>query len=169
MLGRPQPQDIQQQRLVVAFPPVVEEAGFRLPAVRHRIPLGLCPLPTGTAVERVVKFMDFALVVATGVVIGPRRQRASQQESAIQCRQFALPGATAGLHVEKMIVKTLVAGRVRLRPLRAVPEEKQRRQHSLHHGGLRHESAFDADRVAGQSEAGRSNAQWSIFRGLVDH
>src|ERR1019366_7099242 len=86
---RAQPQDIQQHRLVVAFPTVGEEAAFRLPAVRDRCTLVLRPLPIGAAIERVGEYADFTLVGCTGVEINPRRQRASYQKSTIHCRQFA--------------------------------------------------------------------------------
>src|SRR3990170_8504558 len=92
---RTETQNVEQQSFVVAFPPVVEEAAFWLPAVRHRCTLVLRPLPIGAAIERVAKGADFTLVYCTVVEIDARRQRAGQQECAIHCRQFALPGATA--------------------------------------------------------------------------
>jgi hypothetical protein len=126
-------------------------------------------LPIGAAIERVAKGADFTLVSRTGVEIHSRRQRAGQQEGAIHRRQLALPGATAGLHVEKMIVKPLVAGGVGLGALRALPEKTQRRKRSLHRGGPRHEAALYPDRIRRQRKAGGGDARGPIRRGLVDH
>ena len=169
MSRRTQPQDVQQQRLVVAFPAVLEEAAFGLPAVRDGRAAVLRPLPIGTAIERVGEGADLMLVGRIRVKVHPCRQRARQQKRAVYRRQFALPGAPAGLHVEKMIVEALVAGRVGFGALRAVPEKTQRRQRSLDRGGARHESALDRHRVGCQREAGGGDAGRPICFGLVDH
>ena len=83
MSRRAQPQDVQQQRLVVAFPSVVEESTFGLPAVRNRCTLVLCPLPIGAPIKRVGKGADLLLVNVVRVEINPRRQRTRQQKSTI--------------------------------------------------------------------------------------
>ena len=130
-------------------------------------------MPIGAAIERVAEGADFALVGCIGVEIDPRRQRAGQQEGAIHCRQLALPGAPAGLHVEKMIVEAVVAGGVGLGALRAVPEESQRGQRSFHRGGARDESALYPDRIRRQRKpvaamlAGQSGAVLSITSPLA--
>ena len=168
MSGRAEPHHIEQQRLIVAFPAVLEEAAFGLPAVRDRCALILRPLPIDAAIERIGEGADFMLVGGVRTKIRSRRQRTCQQKGAIYCRQFALPGAPAGPHVEKMIVEALVAGRVRLGALRAVPEEAERRERSVYRCSARHESAGDSHRVGRQREAGGGNAGGPIRRSLVD-
>src|SRR5664279_2913677 len=80
-----------------------------------------------------------------------------------------MPGAPASLHVEKMIVKALVAGRVGFGALRAVPEKAQRHQRAFYRRGARHKSTLDSHRVRCQREAGGSNTGRPTCFGLVDH
>ncbi len=169
MSGRAEPQDIQQQRLIVAFPTVLEKSAFRLPAMRHRCATVLRPLPIRTAVERVGEGADVRLVGRIRIKIHSCRQCAGQQQRTIHCRQFALPGASAGLHVEKMIKKALIAARIWFGALRAVPEKTQRGQRSRYRSGTPHKSVLDSHRICRQREAGGGNAGRPIRRGLVDH
>lgn len=169
MNGRAEPQDIQQQRLIIAFPAVVEKSAFRLPAVRHCCLMVLRPLPIGSAIERVGEGTDVMLVGRIRIKIHSCRQCARQQQRAIHCREFALPGASAGLHVEKMIIEALIAARVGLGALWTVPEKTERGQRSLHRRGTRHKSVLDSHRVCRQGEAGGGNAGGPIRRSLVDH
>jgi hypothetical protein len=126
-------------------------------------------LPIGTPVKRVGEDADFILVGDVRVKIHSRCQRTRQQKGAVNGGQFALPGASAGPHVEKMVIEAMVARSVGFRALRAVPEKPQRVQRSFYCRGARHESALDTDRIAGQGEAGGGDARGPIRRGLVDH
>ena len=145
-----------------------ELAIHRSPAVRHRSAPVLRPSPIGTAIPRLAEIANFRLVRSVGVEIHPCGQGARQQKRAIDRRQFALPGATTGLHVEEMIVEPVVARRIRSRSLRAVPEEAQRGKGSFHRAAPRHVTALDRDRIAGQGETGRSDAGGPVCRILVD-
>jgi hypothetical protein len=80
-----------------------------------------------------------------------------------------MPGAPTGPHVEKMIIKALVAGGVGFWALRAVPEKAQRGQRSFYRRGAGHKSALDSHRVSCQREAGGGNTGGPIRCGLVDH
>ena len=166
--GRAERKHVEQERFIVTLPTILEEAAFRLPAVRQRCPLILGPVPIGAAIERVGEGADLMLVGRIRVEITSRRQRTGQQKGAVYRRQLALPGAPSGPHVEKMIIKTLIAGGIGLRAVRAVPEETQRRKRTLHRGRTRHEAALDPHRVRCQGEAGGSNAGRPIGRCLVD-
>jgi hypothetical protein len=72
------------------------------------------------------------------------------------------------LHVEEVIVKTLMAGRVGLHALRAVPEKAQRREGPRRGSRARHEASFDTDRITGQGKSGGSDAGGPVRSGLVD-
>src|ERR1019366_2727560 len=75
MRRRAQAQDIQQQRLVVTSPTVLEKSTFGLPAVRDRCATVLRPLPICASIERVGKHTDFMLVRRIGGKIGSFRHR----------------------------------------------------------------------------------------------
>ena len=167
--GRAERKHVEQQRFVVTLPTILEKAAFGFPAVCQRCALVLGPVPVGAAIERVGERADLLLVGRIRVEILRRRQHSGQQKSAVYGRQLALPGTPPGPHVEKMIIKTLIAGGIRFRAVRTVPEKTQRRERTLHRGGARHESALDAHRIRRQREAGGGNAGRPIWRGLVDH
>src|SRR5439155_22365814 len=147
MRGRTESQDIQHKRLVVAFPTVLEKSALWFPPVRNRYTAVLCPRPIDAAIERVGKGADFLFLSRIPNKIRAGSQRTSEQNRAVHRRQFALPGAPASLHVEKMIIKTMVAGSVRLGPLPAVPEKSQRDEDSLDRRRARDEAALDRDRI----------------------
>ena len=96
-------------------------------------------------------------------------QRTGEQNGAVHSRQFALPRAPAGLHVEKVIVEAVVAGGVRLGALPAVPEKSQCGEDDLDRRRARDEAALDRDRIRRQGEPGGGNAGGPIGRGLVEH
>ena len=169
MRGRAESQDIQHKRLVVTLPPPFQESAFGLPPVRDRRATVLRPWPVSAAIERVGKGAYFLFLGRIRVKIRAGSQRTGEQNGAVHSRQFALPGAPAGLHVEKMIVKAVVAGRVRLGALRAVPEETQCGEDGLDRRRARDEAALDRDRIRRQGETGGGNAGGPIGRGLVEH
>src|ERR1039457_2679817 len=169
MSGRAKSQDIQYKRLVVAFPTVLEKSAFGLPPVRDRSATVLRPRPVGATIERVGKGAYFLFLSRIRVKTRARSHRACQQNGAVHGRQFALPGAPAGLHVEKMIIKAVVTGSVWLGALRAVPEKSQRGEDCPDRRRARDEAALDGDRIHRQGEPGGGNASGPIGRGLVEH
>ena len=167
--GRAYAQYVEEQRFVVAFPSIVEKAAFGLPAVRDSRAFVSRPSPVRTAVQRIGKAANFTLVGCIGVEINARNQRTREQKSTIDRREFALPRAPASLHIEKMIVKTAITGRVRLGALVTRPEETQRRNRSFDRCSTRHESALDSDRISCERESDRGNACGPIRGGLIEH
>ena len=167
--GRAEPQDIQHKRLVVTLPPPFQKSAFGFPPVRDRSATVLRPWPVSAAIERVGKGAYFLFLSRIRVKIRAGSQRTGEQNGAVHGRQFALPGAPAGLHVEKMIVKAVVAGSVRLGTLRTVPEKSQCGEYSLDRRRARDEAALDRDRIHRQGETGGGNAGGPIGRGLVEH
>src|SRR6185437_2805925 len=147
MRGRTQSQDIQHERFVVAFPAVLEKSAFGLPAVRDRSATVLRPGPVGAAIERVGQGTYFFFLGRVSVEIRTRSQDAGEQNGAVHRRQFALPRAPAGLHVQKMIIKAMVAGSVGLWALRAVPEKPQRGEYPVDRRSARDKAALDCDRI----------------------
>ena len=83
MSGRAQAQNIQEHRLIVAFPTVFEKSTFGLPTVCNRRTTVLCPLPIRAVIERIGEGTDFVLVGFIGVKVNSRSQRTRQQKSAI--------------------------------------------------------------------------------------
>ena len=131
MRGRAEPQDVQQQRLVVAFPSPRQKSasGFQPCVTVVAAVLRPCASRRG----------DTIASAATRISARPayprrntrRRQHAGEQDRAVHGRQFALPRAAPGLHVEKVIIEAVVAGGVRLGALQAVPEKSQRGEDAL--------------------------------------
>src|SRR6185312_16621719 len=105
MRRRTERQNVKQQTLVVTLPAVRNETAFRMPAVADRAVFGLCPLPVGATIQRLGQIADFALLHAVADEKLCSGQHASQQERTIHCRKFAMPCATAALHIQKMIVE----------------------------------------------------------------
>jgi hypothetical protein len=68
-----------------------------------------------------------------------------------------------------MIIKTVVAGGIRLRALSADPEKSQGGEDLLDRRRARDEAALDGDRIDRQGETGGGNAGGPIGRGLVEH
>src|SRR5579862_1377091 len=68
-----------------------------------------------------------------------------------------------------MVVEPVIAGRVRLWSLRAVPEEPQSGQTALHRGAARPKSALDTDGIGGQSQPGGCDACRPARLGFVDN
>ena len=112
----------------------------------------LRPAPVGAAVERIGELADFQFELIVLVEISAGGQNAGKQKCGIDRGQFAIPDAAAGLHVEEMIVETLVAGGIGLRPVRGVPEEAKRGERPLDSGGARHETALDTNGIGRQSQ-----------------
>ena len=67
-----------------------------------------------------------------------------------------MPGAAAGRHIEEVVKKAPVTGRIRHRALRGVPEESQGSERTLDRFRPADEPVLDRDGIAGkgQSHAG---------------
>src|SRR5664280_3355986 len=118
MRRRAESQDVQHKSLVVPLPPPLEESAFGLPPVRDCRTSVLGPRPVSAAIERVGKGADLLFLGRSRAKVRAGCQRTREQDGAVHGRQLALPGAPAGLHVEKVIVEAVVAGSVWLGALR---------------------------------------------------
>jgi hypothetical protein len=169
MCRRAKSQNIEQSRLVVAFPAMLQKPELRGPTVGDGFCSVLRPLPIGAAIERVGQGANFGL--GFGVRIKKLRggQRPCQEESGIDRRQLAAPGAPASLHIQKVVIEAAIPRGVRLGALWAVPEKAERRQGPFHGRAPSHEAPFNAHRITGQCEAGGGNARGPVCFGLIDN
>ena len=163
MRRRGQPQHIQDGRLAVALPAIVQKAAVRLPALAHGGLSALRPMPVDAAVEGVGESADFGFARCVAVKIHRRRQHACQQQRGVDQGQFAVPDPLAAAHVEKVVIETLVSRCIRPAVLRAVPEKLQGGKRAGDSIGARHPAALDADGVARERKADDGNAGWRVF------
>jgi hypothetical protein len=87
---------------------------------------GLGPAPIDARVQSVGEVANLALGRRVAVEVRRGRQHPAQQQGRVDGRELALPGACAGLLVEKVILEPLMPGRVGFGSLLAPPEEAQR-------------------------------------------
>jgi len=80
---RPERQRVQQQRLVVALPSVLEKAALRPVAVRERRGAVLRPAPVDTPVQLVGHGADPMLRLVVAIEVGGGGEGAGQQEAGI--------------------------------------------------------------------------------------
>ena len=167
MRWRTKAEQVQEQRLVIALPPIWQESALRLPTVRDRRPAILGPLPVDAPVQLVGQRSDFALVRRFIREIGRRGQHARQQKCRIDGGQLTLPNTPSGLHVEKVIIKALVSCCIHSLALGAVPEKPQGSECSF--DGLRagDEATLYANRVGRQGQSHGSYAGGRALLGLV--
>ena len=124
-------------------------------------------LPVRAAVEGVGQGADLVLVFRVAIEVRGGGQHAREQERRVDGGQLALPDAPPGLHVEEVVVEPLVAGGVRLRPLRAVPEEPQLGEHPLGHEVAGQDPALDDERGRRQGHPDRGDAAGRAVLRLV--
>ena len=104
---RRQAQNVENGRLAIALPAIVQKSAFRLPSLPRGRSAAARPLPIDAAVDRIGACADLVLARRVRAEIDARGQHARQQQRGVDQRQFRLPHALAGLHVEKMVVEAL--------------------------------------------------------------
>ena len=159
MARRPEREEHDEHRLVVALPVVRDETRLRLPAHADEIAPHLRPLPVDAPVDRVDLGPDLRLVGMIGIEVGLRVQHAADQEGRVDRRQLAAVGAMAGLHVEEMVEESLVARHAdALRPLRRMTEEADGRERARARLLAGDEAAVGADHVCRERHPDRRDA-----------
>ncbi len=158
MRRRAEAERVEEQRLRIAFPAIGQEARLASPAVRHRDPPVLRPLPVHSPVQRVGELADAALVVGRAVEVLGGEQRARDQERRVDRRHLAVPRSGAAVHVEEVVVEAAAAGRVQRRPLHTVREERERGERAPQRLVARDPPALDADRIRREPEPRRGDA-----------
>src|SRR5215207_529364 len=91
----------------------------------------LRPMPIGAFVKRLSEPANLTLIFRVTIEIARRRERAGDQVSGIDRGNLAIHGSAASLHVEEVIVKASIAGRVWFRPMWRFVEESQSRQRAF--------------------------------------
>ena len=149
---RPQREQVEDEGLAVPAPAVAEKPALRPPAVGQGAAAVGGPGPFDPAVEAVGDVPDLALLLVRAAKIRRGRERAGEQVRGVHRRELAVPRAAARAHVEEVIVEALVARRVRVLSVGAVPEETQGRQRARR--GLRalHEAALRGDDVTAERQ-----------------
>src|SRR5262249_36617021 len=127
---RAQPEDVEQDRLAVAFPAVAQEAGAGLPSHREDRAAGGGPRPVDPLVEVTRELADLSFVLARLREVAAARQHARDEDRGVDHRQLAVPGTPSGLQVEKVIVEAAMPGGFGLLALGAVAKESQHRERS---------------------------------------
>ena len=155
---RAEAEHVQDQRLVISLPAIAQEAGFRLPSMRHGGPTVLRPSPVHAPVQRVGELPHLTFSVCIPIEIGGGGQRASDEDGRIDRRQLGTPRAPASRDIEEMIEEAPMTSCVWRRPLRSLPEEAQRGQRTLDGLCAGHERALDRYRIAGKCESNTGNA-----------
>src|SRR6478672_11518983 len=133
---------------------------FGRPTMRYGICAILRPLPVRASIEGGSKVSNFTFVFSVAIEIFGSRQCTRDHKGRIDCREFAIKRTAARIHVKKVIIKTLVAGGIRFRTLRAIPEEAQRRQSPANRVLARNETPLDTDRISSQGKSGWSDTAW---------
>ena len=155
---RPQCEHVQHDGLAVAIPAVLQEAAFRLPAHPDRFGLVLRPTPVNAQVQKVDQSTQLDFVGHIGREIHGSRQRAGDQQRGVDHRQLRAPHARAAVAIEKVVVKTLIAGRRGTAALIAVAEETQRSETEPDCIGTRHPASFHRHRIGRQCEPDHGDA-----------
>ncbi len=172
MRRRAEGEDVEDHRLVVAAPLVVDEAVLGVPAhARPRGGFGLRPVPFGPAVERFGELADLALRGIVAVEVGLAEERAGEEQRRVDRSTARRARSGSASHVEEVVEETSVAGRRRSapRPCGAAPRKRSvvsTRSRRLLAGDP---AALDADRIGGEPETDGGDAGERGRRPAVGH
>jgi hypothetical protein len=83
------------------------------------------PVPVRPLIKCGGDLSDLGFISGVAIEIGGRGQRAREEKSRVDGRQFALPDPTTRFYVEKMIEEALIARCVGLRSLGTLPQKSQ--------------------------------------------
>jgi hypothetical protein len=164
-----QPQDVEDQGLVIPFPAPGQEPGLGRPAVGDGRPSRGRPAPVHPTIEDVGQGADLLLLRRVGLEIGGGGENSRQQQRGVDGGELAAPCSPAALHVEEVVVEAVVARGVGLGTLGASGEEAQRGQRAPHRLVPRHQVALERNGIGGQGHAHRGDAGRPILAGLVAH
>src|SRR5262249_42057744 len=128
---RAESKQIEDHRFIVATPIIGEKPRLRRPAVAHLCQAHLHPRPLDAAIEVVGQGSDLGFGDVRLIEILLHVEHSAQQQRSIDRGQLRILHASPGLHVEKMVIETLVARGVGLGTLRNVPEKCQGGQRTI--------------------------------------
>ena len=142
-----------REALRIPHPSCRQEPTLRRPAVRHLRAAVLRPLPIGARIKRPARSRTSCSGDVLRSKYSAALQRSGEQDGCIDRRELTLPHATAGVHIEKVIVKPAVTCCIRVVRLRAVPEKTQRRQRSVERANTINKTALDAHHIRGERQS----------------
>ena len=129
----------------------------------------LRPSPIGAGVERLGERSDLLFLFRFPIEIHAGGEKAGQEKGCVDGGQFRARRAATGLHIEKVIIKTPIAGRVGRFALLAVPEKTQRHEGPLDGFGARQVSSLDADGISREREPDGGDAGGRVLLGAIRH
>ena len=127
------------------------------------------PGPVDALIERIGELAHAPLVGCVAVEIGGGREHAGEQECAVDGRDFGVECAATALEVEEVVVEAAIAACVGFGALRALIEERQRREHTAQRVASIEKAAFDGDRIGRERKSGRGDARRPIRGIFVAH
>src|SRR5687768_18525013 len=83
MRGGAQSQQIDDQRLVIACPPITQKTFFGLPAMAYRSLPVLHPLPINAPVKFIGESADFRFLLRLVLIVSPCDEHAGDQEGSV--------------------------------------------------------------------------------------
>jgi hypothetical protein len=125
------------------------------------------PLPVHAPVQHVGQFADLAFFRRVGRIVAGAGQHARDQQGGVDAGQLAVKCARTAVHIQEMVIKTLVAGGRGRVALLAVGEEAQCRQRAPDRVRARHAAPFHTDRIHRQCHADCGDTGGPIVGSLV--
>src|SRR5215831_7351382 len=125
----------------------------------------LRPLPIDATIDRLRQVANLGFIGIWLVEVGLTEERAGEEQRRIDGREFRVAETLAGLHVEKMVEKTLVPCRaMEGGVLRGGTEKPQRCEHALRRLVTLDVTPLHPDRIGGQREPDCSDAGERLSR-----
>ncbi len=100
-----------------------QKARRGLPAHRDTIALVQRPAPVDALIDEFCERANLGLGLILAVEILRGGQDTGDEQSSIDGRKLAVPGAVAGIHVQEVVEETAMPGRVAFRALLGVGEK----------------------------------------------
>src|ERR1700741_728173 len=98
---------------------MLDESGFRKPAMSYSRSAVAGPIPVGSFVKCIRQRSNLNLVGCIAIEISADGKRTSEQKSRVDGGKLALPDAATRFDIEEMVEEAFVARGVRFRTLRA--------------------------------------------------
>ena len=167
--GRPQGQEVQEERLVVSAVTRHEETALGRPPVREDPPARERPRPVRAPEERPAEGADFALPGSPAVEERDARENSRKEDRRVHRGKLAAKRPPPRAHVEEVVVQAVETGRVFAIPLLAPREEAQGREDAVGRLAAREPAPKDGDRIARQGETHRGHARGRSLTAAVAH
>ena len=163
-------QQVEQHGLVEAVPVVIEITRFGFPAHTHQWRAHQHGIPLHTPVKFFREIADFGFFGIFAVEIPLGEKGAAEQQGGVDGRQFDLLEALSRFHVEKVVIKTLMAtGAGRRRPVRGPIKKTQGGQRKRGRLLTRQITPFGTDSPGGEGKTHRRDTRKRRRRRPIRH